>query len=53
MAKAIEKLRQFLADQGVQLSPCAKSSSNQDLFAHGESCTRKSRNFEVMNLRQL
>ena len=24
LAKAIEKLRQFLAAQGVQLSPCAK-----------------------------
>jgi len=31
MAKAIEKLRLLLAAQGVQLSLCAKSSSNQEL----------------------
>ena len=32
MAKAIEKLRQLLAGQGAQLSLCAKSSSNQELY---------------------
>ena len=32
MAKAIEKLRQLLAAQGVQLSLYAKSSSNQELY---------------------
>ena len=31
MAKAIEKLRPLLAAQGVQLSLCAKSSSNEEL----------------------
>ena len=31
MAKAIEKLRLLLAAQGVQISLCAKSSSNQEL----------------------
>ena len=31
MEKAIEKLRHMLAAQGVQLSLCAKSSSNQKL----------------------
>ena len=30
IAKAIEKLRQFMAAQGVPLSPCAKCSSNPD-----------------------
>ena len=32
MAKAIKKLRQLLAAQGVQYSLYAKSSSNQELY---------------------
>ena len=32
MAKAIEKLRQLLAAQRVQISLCAKRSSSQELY---------------------